>query len=198
MEVVLYVLEQAYYLAMPITASKSQSCWTTLWEVLSLKVETPWKISLTLYQPHPFAFRRTTSHSTFSFLIPENRSSFSLRLKKLQEHKRKKLGWITRVVDSPLTILFSNLRCYAEKRALGEVSSKLLDTQVNPAVWEMSGHIVLKRKEDIMKEPQRRKHGVFSLKFLYERRGSKKLTLWSLKQSALIVKKKKKFLKNRV
>lgn len=37
---------------------------------------------------------------------------------------------------------------YAEKQALGEVSSKLLDTQVNPAVWEMSGHMVLKRKED--------------------------------------------------
>ncbi|KAL1216908.1 GDP-L-galactose phosphorylase 2 [Cardamine amara subsp. amara] len=39
-------------------------------------------------------------------------------------------------------------QCYAEKQALGEVSSKLLDTQVNPAVWEMSGHMVLKRKED--------------------------------------------------
>lgn len=40
------------------------------------------------------------------------------------------------------------MQCYAEKQALGEVSSKLLDTQVNPAVWEMSGHMVLKRKED--------------------------------------------------
>ncbi|CAH8389171.1 unnamed protein product [Eruca vesicaria subsp. sativa] len=39
-------------------------------------------------------------------------------------------------------------QCYAEKHALREVSSKLLDTQVNPAVWEMSGHMVLKRKED--------------------------------------------------
>lgn len=39
-------------------------------------------------------------------------------------------------------------QCYAEKQALGEVSSTLLDTQVNPAVWEMSGHMVLKRKED--------------------------------------------------
>lgn len=40
------------------------------------------------------------------------------------------------------------MQCYAAKQALGEVSSKLLDTQVNPAVWEMSGHMVLKRKED--------------------------------------------------
>ncbi|KAK4420795.1 GDP-L-galactose phosphorylase 1 [Sesamum alatum] len=39
-------------------------------------------------------------------------------------------------------------QCYAEKQALGEVSSELLDTQVNPAVWEISGHMVLKRKED--------------------------------------------------
>lgn len=28
------------------------------------------------------------------------------------------------------------------------MSPELLDTQVNPAVWEISGHIVLKRKED--------------------------------------------------
>ncbi|CAM0949959.1 unnamed protein product [Alopecurus aequalis] len=39
-------------------------------------------------------------------------------------------------------------QCYAEKQALGEVSQELLDTQVNPAVWEISGHIVLKRRED--------------------------------------------------
>lgn len=31
---------------------------------------------------------------------------------------------------------------------MGEVSPDLLDTQVNPAVWEISGHMVLKRKED--------------------------------------------------
>lgn len=41
-----------------------------------------------------------------------------------------------------------SIQCYAEKQALGEVSSELLDTQVNPAVWEISGHMVLKRKED--------------------------------------------------
>ncbi|CAA6663870.1 unnamed protein product [Spirodela intermedia] len=38
--------------------------------------------------------------------------------------------------------------CYAEKQALGEVDREILETQVNPAVWEISGHIVLKRKED--------------------------------------------------
>lgn len=28
------------------------------------------------------------------------------------------------------------------------MSQELLDTQVNPAVWEISGHIVLKRRSD--------------------------------------------------
>ncbi|XP_031490919.1 GDP-L-galactose phosphorylase 2-like isoform X1 [Nymphaea colorata] len=39
-------------------------------------------------------------------------------------------------------------QCYAEKQALGGVSQELLETQVNPAVWEISGHMVLKRKQD--------------------------------------------------
>lgn len=39
-------------------------------------------------------------------------------------------------------------QCYAEKQALGEVKAELLETQVNPAVWEISGHMVLKRRED--------------------------------------------------
>ncbi|XP_042438918.1 GDP-L-galactose phosphorylase 1-like [Zingiber officinale] len=39
-------------------------------------------------------------------------------------------------------------QCYAEKQALGEVSEEILETQVNPTVWEISGHMVLKRKKD--------------------------------------------------
>ncbi|KAE8708358.1 GDP-L-galactose phosphorylase 2 [Hibiscus syriacus] len=39
-------------------------------------------------------------------------------------------------------------RCYAEKQARGEVNPELLDTQVNPAVWKISGHMVLKRRKD--------------------------------------------------
>ncbi|KAG0499786.1 hypothetical protein HPP92_004477 [Vanilla planifolia] len=39
-------------------------------------------------------------------------------------------------------------QCYAEKQALGEVDQELLETQVNPAVWEISGHMVLKRRKD--------------------------------------------------
>jgi GDP-L-galactose phosphorylase len=44
--------------------------------------------------------------------------------------------------------LFFTMQCYAEKQAMGEMSQELLDTQVNPAVWEISGHIVLKRRND--------------------------------------------------
>jgi GDP-L-galactose phosphorylase len=40
------------------------------------------------------------------------------------------------------------MQFYAEKQAMGEVSQELLDTLVNPAVWEISGHIVLKRRND--------------------------------------------------
>ncbi|OMO55512.1 GDP-L-galactose phosphorylase 1-like protein [Corchorus capsularis] len=39
-------------------------------------------------------------------------------------------------------------QCYAERQALGEVRQELLESQVNPAVWEIGGHIVLKRHKD--------------------------------------------------
>nr|CAD1818182.1 unnamed protein product [Ananas comosus var. bracteatus] len=39
-------------------------------------------------------------------------------------------------------------QCYAERQALGKVSQELLDTQVNPAAWEIGGHMVLKRRKD--------------------------------------------------
>lgn len=39
-------------------------------------------------------------------------------------------------------------QCFAERQARGEVDQEILDTQVNPAVWEISGHIVLKRRKD--------------------------------------------------
>ncbi|CAN6914775.1 unnamed protein product, partial [Brassica oleracea] len=44
--------------------------------------------------------------------------------------------------------IFLMPQCYAEKQALGEVSPEVFESQVNPAVWEISGHMVLKRKED--------------------------------------------------
>lgn len=39
-------------------------------------------------------------------------------------------------------------QCYAERQAAGEVPEELLDTGVNPASFEIAGHLVLKRAED--------------------------------------------------
>ncbi|KAL5227553.1 hypothetical protein ABZP36_015818 [Zizania latifolia] len=39
-------------------------------------------------------------------------------------------------------------QCYAEKQALGKASEEFLDMRINPAVWELSGHLVLKRRKD--------------------------------------------------
>lgn len=39
-------------------------------------------------------------------------------------------------------------QCFAEKQARGEVPAHILDTGVNPAVFEISGHLLLKRTED--------------------------------------------------
>ncbi|KAI9100241.1 hypothetical protein K1719_024459 [Acacia pycnantha] len=44
--------------------------------------------------------------------------------------------------------IFLFFQCYAERRVLGQVSQEIVDAQVNPAVWEISGHFVLKRRED--------------------------------------------------
>lgn len=40
------------------------------------------------------------------------------------------------------------MQCYAKKLALGQVRRELVETQINPAVWELSGHLVLKRRKD--------------------------------------------------
>jgi GDP-L-galactose phosphorylase len=39
------------------------------------------------------------------------------------------------------------MQCYAKKLALGQVRQELVETQINPAVWELSGHLVLKRRK---------------------------------------------------
>ncbi|KAJ1704398.1 hypothetical protein LUZ63_004177 [Rhynchospora breviuscula] len=44
--------------------------------------------------------------------------------------------------------IFLLLQCYAKKLALGQVRQELVETQINPAVWELSGHLVLKRRKD--------------------------------------------------
>ncbi|XP_062228810.1 GDP-L-galactose phosphorylase 1-like isoform X2 [Phragmites australis] len=39
-------------------------------------------------------------------------------------------------------------QCYAEKQLLGKASQEFLDMRINPAIWELSGHLVLKRRKD--------------------------------------------------
>ncbi|CAO1946924.1 unnamed protein product [Urochloa humidicola] len=39
-------------------------------------------------------------------------------------------------------------QCYAEKQLLGKASQEFLDMRINPAIWELSGHLVLKRKNN--------------------------------------------------
>ncbi|CAM6119174.1 unnamed protein product [Calypogeia fissa] len=39
-------------------------------------------------------------------------------------------------------------QCFAERQVKGEVDQTILDMRVNPAVWEISGHIILFRRED--------------------------------------------------
>ncbi|XP_044977883.1 GDP-L-galactose phosphorylase 1-like isoform X1 [Hordeum vulgare subsp. vulgare] len=44
--------------------------------------------------------------------------------------------------------VFLLLQCYAEKQTSGKASQEFLDMRINPAVWELSGHLVLKRRND--------------------------------------------------
>ncbi|CAI5997607.1 unnamed protein product [Closterium sp. NIES-65] len=46
------------------------------------------------------------------------------------------------------TRLFLIPQRYAERQARGEISQELLDTLVNPASFEIAGHVVCKRRED--------------------------------------------------
>jgi GDP-L-galactose phosphorylase len=45
-------------------------------------------------------------------------------------------------------------QCFAEKQARGEVPEDVLETGVNPACFEIAGHIVYKRQEDYVHASQ--------------------------------------------
>ena len=38
-------------------------------------------------------------------------------------------------------------QCYAEKQAMGKASQEFLDMRINSTVFELSGHLVLKRRK---------------------------------------------------
>ncbi len=39
-------------------------------------------------------------------------------------------------------------QCFAERQAAGQVPEDVLETGVNPAAFEIAGHLLLKRQED--------------------------------------------------
>ena len=45
-------------------------------------------------------------------------------------------------------------QCFAEKQARGEVPEDILETGVNPACFEIAGHIVYKRQQDYRRASQ--------------------------------------------
>lgn len=124
---------QAYYLAVPFPVERAS---TSL--LVSRKKNKGVKISELVHYPV----------KGLVFESAENLQELALSVAKccciLQD---KNIPFNLLIADcGSLVYLFP--QCYAEKQARGEVSTEFLETQVNPAVWEISGHIVLKRKED--------------------------------------------------
>lgn len=122
---------QAYYLAMPFPIEKAHSLKiTTTNDGVRISKLTSYPVRGLLFEGGNSIKELSDVVSNASVCLQNNNISFNILIS-----------------DSGKRI-FLLPQCYAEKQALGGVSSELLDTQVNPAVWEMSGHMVLKRKED--------------------------------------------------
>ncbi|KAL0659836.1 hypothetical protein Bca4012_080421 [Brassica carinata] len=123
---------QAYYLAMPFPLEKASS------KEMMIATDTGVKISeLLSYPMRGLLFEGGNSMQDLSDTVSDACVC-------LQNN------------NVPFNVLISDCgrriflmpQCYAEKQALGEVSTEVFESQVNPAVWEISGHMVLKRKED--------------------------------------------------
>ena len=67
-----------------------------------------------------------------------------------QELERRNIPFNILIADCARRV-FLIPQCFAERQARGQVALEVVESQVNPAVWEISGHIVLKRKEDYEK-----------------------------------------------
>ncbi|XP_009127029.1 GDP-L-galactose phosphorylase 2 [Brassica rapa] len=122
---------QAYYLAMPFPIEKAHSLKiTTTNDGVRISKLMSYPVRGLLFEGGNSIKELSDDVSNASVCLQNNNISFNILIS-----------------DSGKRI-FLLPQCYAEKQALGGVSSELLDTQVNPAVWEMSGHMVLKRKKD--------------------------------------------------
>lgn len=134
---------QAYYLAVPFPIEKAPTCRT-----MSSDGSYETRVVVSELQNYPvrgLVFEGGRNLRELSNLVAiscisleENNIAFNL----LVSDSGKKIYLVP--------------QCYAEKQAHGEVNQELLDTQVNPAVWEISGHMVLKRRKDFDEASEQR------------------------------------------
>lgn len=126
---------QAYYLSVPFPVEKAHTQRITIGKELP---ENGVVVSQLLNYPvRGFVFEGGSKLRNLSNVVAS--SCISLQ--------NKNIPFNVLIADCGKRI-FLFPQCYAQKQALGEVSDELLDTQVNPAVWEISGHMVLKRRKD--------------------------------------------------
>ncbi|KAI3997082.1 hypothetical protein MKX01_032733 [Papaver californicum] len=122
---------QAYYLAVPFPIEKAATCKiTTLDNEVKVSELLNYPVRGLIYEGGNDMLALSDAVSDSCICLQDNNIPYNVL-----------------IADSGKRV-FVLPQCYAEKQALGEVNSELLDTQVNPAVWEISGHMVLKRKQD--------------------------------------------------
>lgn len=125
---------QAFYLPMPLPAEKA-----TTEAIMTLKSGV--KILQVLNYPVKGLAFECGENSTLQDLA----DTISTACVFLQDNNHPYNVLIT---DAGKRVLLF-LQCYAAKRAYGEVSQEIVNNQVNPAIWEISGYMVLKRRKDM-------------------------------------------------
>lgn len=125
---------QAYFLDLPFPIERAS------WKVLASSGDDCKLGELTDYPVKTFVFQAGSS-------LEHMASAAAAACCELQ---RRNVPFNLFIVDRG-TRLFLIPQRYAERQARGEIDQDLLDTQVNPAVFEISGHMVLKRREDFDK-----------------------------------------------
>ncbi|CAA3015343.1 GDP-L-galactose phosphorylase 1-like [Olea europaea subsp. europaea] len=126
---------QAYYLALPLPIEKAPTC-----RLMIIKEPTDTGVSVSKLLDYPVSGLVFEGECTLHNLSDAVANSCVFL-------QNSNIPFNVLIADCGRRI-FLLPQCYAKKQALGEVGQELLDTQVNPAVWEISGHIVLKRKKD--------------------------------------------------
>lgn len=123
---------QAYYLMAPFPIERATTARVGKRRRSAVTVS-----RLTDYPVRAFVFETSSSLEDLAYVCGE-------ACVKLQDAN---IAFNLLIVDSGARV-FLIPQCYAEKQAKGVVPEKYLDTQVNPACFEICGHMVLKRQED--------------------------------------------------